>query len=360
MKILLLSRYDRKGGSSRVRFYQYLPYLARQGVEVKPAPLLNDDYVNRFYAGQSKNWGSIIQAYWRRIAVLLKSHSYDLLWIQGELFPSLPAWGERALRLLKIPYVVDYDDAIFHRYDQHASRVVRLMLGKKIDRVMRGATLVIAGNNYLAERAKKAGAERIEYLPSIIDIERYEVRSKPKEQTLEIGWIGTQATVHYLAAIYQALSDIHSMGGVTITLLGPRDAPLEGMPYRILPWSEDKEVSEIKKFDVGIMPLPDEPWERGKCGFKLIQYMACGLPVVGSPVGVNRDIIEQSVNGFAAETHEEWVRALVRLKEDPQLRHMMGQNGRKKVEEHYSLQVSAPRLAELLHSASEAQIALRH
>ena len=117
-------------------------------------------------------------------------------------------------------------------------------------------------------------------------------------------------------------------------------------------WDEATETGEIGKFDVGIMPLPDNPWERGKCGFKLIQYMACGKPVVASPVGVNREIVVDGVNGFLASSHDEWVRALERLKSDPELRRTMGANGRRMVEEKYCLQVTAPRLHRLLLEAA--------
>jgi glycosyltransferase involved in cell wall biosynthesis len=117
-------------------------------------------------------------------------------------------------------------------------------------------------------------------------------------------------------------------------------------------WDEATETAEIGNFDVGIMPLPDNPWERGKCGFKLIQYMACGKPVVASPVGVNREIVVEGVNGFLASTQKEWVDALLRLKENPALRRTMGERGRRMVEERYCLQVTAPRLQRILLDAA--------
>jgi hypothetical protein len=123
----------------------------------------------------------------------------------------------------------------------------------------------------------------------------------------------------------------------------------------ILPWAEDTEVTLIQSMDIGVMPLPDTPWTRGKCGYKLIQYMACGLPVVASPVGVNRDIVEHGVNGFLAESDDEWRAAVDALLNDADLRRRMGAAGRKKVEEQYSLQVWGPRVAQMLRSVAEGQ-----
>ena len=135
-------------------------------------------------------------------------------------------------------------------------------------------------------------------------------------------------------------------------LIGAGENPFSGLMATIRDWDEATETAGIGNFDVGIMPLPDNPWERGKCGFKLIQYMACGKPVVASPVGVNREIVVEGVNGFLASTQKEWVDALLRLKEDPDLRRTMGEKGRRMVEEEYCLQVTAPRLHRILLNAA--------
>ena len=164
MKILLLSRYSRLGASSRLRSYQYLPYLKTHGIDVDVAPLLENDYLKNLYAGRRKDLRGIIRAYIRRLGLLINSNSFDLLWVEKEILPWLPAWAEAILAHLGIPYVVDYDDAIFHRYDMHPKAIIRSLLGGKIDTVMSRAALVIVGNKYLADRARKAGARRVEYL----------------------------------------------------------------------------------------------------------------------------------------------------------------------------------------------------
>jgi len=350
MKILVLSRYGYLGASSRYRFYQYLPYLQQQGIEVEVAPLLDDEYIKDLYAGRKKNMLNIMKAYVRRINLIKRTKFFDLLWIEKEVLPWLPDWIECYLGLSKVPYVVDYDDAIFHRYDQHKFKLVRTLLGGKIDRVMRGAALVVTGNEYLADRARNAGAGRIEILPTVIDLEKYICIPQPINNAFTIGWIGSPATARYLTHIVPALKEVCRQVEARVVLIGAGKVDLPDVPVQYVCWSNTTEVDEMQRFDVGIMPLPDEPWERGKCGFKLIQYMACARPVVGSPVGINRKIIQHGVNGYQAETIDEWVHTLLLLQKNNEHRQRMGEVGRKLVENEYSLQTTAPQLVKLLKS----------
>ena len=158
MNCLLLSRYGRLGASSRMRFYQYLPFLESQRIHVETAALLDDSYIRNLNSGNSTDWASILGSYLKRVRSLARSRRFDLVWVEAEVFPWLPDWGELWLSWRHIPYVVDYDDAAFHRYDLHSLAAVRWLLGHKIDRVMKRAALVVAGNSYLADRARQAGA----------------------------------------------------------------------------------------------------------------------------------------------------------------------------------------------------------
>jgi glycosyltransferase involved in cell wall biosynthesis len=294
-------------------------------------------------------------AYMRRITYLLNRDHFDLLWIEKELFPWLPAFADNLFLRQGIPYVVDYDDAVFHRYDQHDKRLIRALLGKKIDAIMRRATTVVVGNEYLAERAEHAGTKSIECLPSVVDVNRYTMREKAGEQ-FRIGWIGSPVTAPYLGLIRDALIEVTKRNGARLVLVGAGDRdPLPGVAKDVLSWSEDSEVAHIQSFDVGIMPLPDGPFEQGKSGYKLIQYMACGLPVVASPVGVNKRIVEQNKTGFLASNNADWVQALTVLSKDAEMRGTFGKAGHKKVEEEYSLQVTAPRLLGILTGAASRQ-----
>ena len=352
MHVLALTRYSSLGPSSRVRFYQYVPSLTSFGMEVQVAPLLGNDYVRNLYGGKHQTVFSMLRAYINRIRYLLNSRHFDLLWIEKELFPWLPTFADELLLRRDIPCVVDYDDAVFHRYDQHHNPLIRAILGRKIDAIMRRATTVVVGNEYLAERAGLAGAGRIEQLPSVVDLNRYKTKEKTKEQFC-IGWIGSPVTAPYLGLIKDALEDVIKQTGARVVLVGAGDQdPIPGVAKEVLPWSEDSEVAQIQSFDVGIMPLPNGPFEQGKCGYKLIQYMACGLPVIASPVGMNTRIVEQGKTGFQASNTADWVEALVMLSRDTGMRTAVGTAGRLKVEQEYSLQVTAPRLIKILTDAS--------
>lgn len=356
MRCLLLSRYGPRGASSRVRSYQYLAFLRAQGIQISIAPFVDDDYLQAIYTGRPWQWKIISRAYLRRLKSLLSCYNYDLLWIEYELFPWLPAWVEWLLCYKGIPYVVDYDDAIFHRYDLNPSRCVRTVLSKKIDRVMKSATLVIVGNDYLAGHAKEAGARRIECLPSVVDLDRYPRAAPTAQATFTIGWIGSPTTFPYLQLVRSALSEVCRQRRSRLVLVGAPRTKLEGVPTEFREWSEDEEVASVRDFNVGIMPLPDDAWARGKCGYKLIQYMAGARSVVASPVGVNRSLIRHRVNGFLAASEKEWVEALSFLCDNPMESVGMGQAGRQMVEREYCLQVTGPKLSMLLREAARRSI----
>src|SRR5205807_236821 len=187
---------------------------------------------------------------------------------------------------------------------------------------MREARLVIVGNDYLAGHARRAGGRRREYLPTVIDASRYRVATAAADATYTIGWIGSPLTARYLPLVRDALAEVCRDERARVMVVGAGPVTLDSVPIEARPWSEATEVAELERFDVGIMPLPDGPWERGKCGYKLIQYMACGRPVVASPVGMSAQIVEHGVTGLLARTSADWVAALRALR-DPALRARM-------------------------------------
>lgn len=357
----MLTRYGRQGASSRMRSYQYLSWLEAAGIEVTVSPLFSDGYVAGLQHGK-KDKHEVLAAYQQRMQALLSKQSFDLVWIEKEALPWLPGQLERALLPKRIPYVLDYDDAVFHYYDQHRNPVVRVLLAGKHPALMRGAALVVAGNKYLADFALKAGAGRVEMVPTVIDLERYPVAEREPYEVATappcIGWIGQRATASFLVP-YKRLFERMSMAGrARFSAIGI-DAQSLGLPMDSIAWSEQTEVESIVSFDIGIMPLVNEPFARGKCGYKLIQYMACGLPVVASPVGVNCQIVEHGVNGFLAETPAQWEKALQALLADAGLRQRMGQAGRQKIEHQYSIQATGPRLAMLLKEVAKTAKGLK-
>ncbi|MEJ2611508.1 MAG: glycosyltransferase family 4 protein [Candidatus Thiodiazotropha sp.] len=348
MKILLLTRYTRMGASSRLRSYQYLPFLKERGIDVTVSPLFSDAYLKAFYGAGSKSPLLILNAYWKRLKQLFQIQKFDLLWVEYELFPWLPATFEQIIKWQGIPYIVDYDDAIFHRYDHATSTLIRHILGNKIDKVMRNSALVTAGNSYLADRAKAAGANLVMQLPTVVDTSRYRCKDTTDDSCFTVGWIGSPTTAPYLELLRSPLQKLAISFPLRLLTIGGAIDAIPGVQMTSLPWSEADETEQLQQFDVGVMPLHDDLWERGKCGYKLIQYMACGLPVVASPVGVNTQLVEHGVTGFHANTDEAWIAALTQLSNDLQLRSEMGLKGRIRVENEYSLLAIAPKLANAL------------
>ena len=354
MNLQCLTRYDDLGASSRVRFGQYQGAMAKltSGLAWQRQSLLDARYLQRKYA-RLGTLRATLRCYARRVLELARPPAPDLRWVEKELWPYAPAWLERAV-LAQRPYVLDLDDAIFHNYDLHPLAPVRWAWGRKIDRLMRGAALVTAGNAYLARRAVEAGARNVEIVPTVIDLDHYPPRTPalPSNAPIDIAWIGSPATVAYLQALVEPLQLLAARHPVRLVVIGA-DAPrFPGVENVSKPWSANTEAADLASCHIGVMPLPDSPWERGKCGYKLIQYMACGLPVVASPVGANCEIVQPGLNGLLAVDSGQWLSALERLVTDAALRQRLGQAGRRIVEQRYSVQAMAPRLATLLRRAA--------
>ena len=351
MRILLLTRYSRMGASSRLRCLQYIPFLASHDVEVVPVPLFNDEYLENLYRFGRRNIKNVIWCYLNRVRTILTQRKYDLLWIQYELFPWLPDWIEQFALCKKIPYVVDFDDAMFHSYNLSANVLVRTLLQNKIENIMRRASVVVAGNKYLARHASMSGARRVEIIPTVIDLDRYQTNEHLDDGRLTIGWIGSPKTAHYLDLIKPALRQFGNNRDVLLSVVGIDAIEFGKIKVQCYPWSEASEVRYINGFDIGIMPLLNTPWEQGKCGYKLIQYMACAKPVVASAVGANKEIVRQGLNGFLADSIQEWIRAFSTLHANVELRKQMGQTGRQRVRDEYCLQVTGPKLLSIFERA---------
>ena len=350
VNVLALTRYGTLGPSTRVRFEQFEPMLAERGVAVDYVPMLGDAHLRRVYAGQPRRPLSVAAAYVRHGWAAARRGS-EVVWIEKEILPYVPAAVERWL-VAGTPYVLDYDDATFHTYDRHSNPLVRRALGRKVRRLMRGAALVIVGNDYLARYARQSGAPRVEVVPSAVDLDRYGPVTPPPGGAFTVGWIGSPGSERVLESFRETALEVTSWPDTRLVLVGASPRALPGVAHETWTWTENSEVDAMRAFHVGIMPLPDLPWERGKCGFKLIQCMGAGRPVVASPVGVNAEIVRDGVDGFHASDTTSWVRALARLRDDASLRDRMGASGRERVESRYSVGAVAPRLATLLRGCA--------
>lgn len=353
LRVLVLTRYGMLGASSRMRFYQYFPAFEQAGLHIEVQPLFDDAALSARYVKGGYGLGAALRCYADRILQLRRNKQFDLLWIEKEALPWWPRWFESAL-LGETPYVLDFDDAVFHNYDLHRLGLVRRVYGQRLDGLMARAALVVGGNDYLAARAKAAGAKRVEVLPTVIDVTRYPgTRPVKHEGDLpRIIWIGSPSTARYLELLREPLQALASRVKFVLRVIGAV-VDLPGVNVECVKWTEATEVANIAECDVGVMPLLDSAWERGKCGYKLIQYMACGLPVVASPIGVNTQIVDDGANGFLASTADEWVAALERLLTNAELCIRMGREGRQRVESKYCLQVTGPRMVELIKQSAK-------
>lgn len=354
MKVAFFTKYTRLGASSRLRTYLYLDYFREQGLKCEVLPFFSDEYLLEVYRTRRHNKWLSFKSFVSRIFQILNVRKYDFIVIEKEFFPYMPAFFERCLHLAGVPYSVDYDDAIFHNYDVSPNAIVRFFLGRKIDRVMKFSSVVTAGNSYIADKAATAGAKNVVIIPTVIDLAKYQVKTYRADAPFIIGWIGSPITRKYLKFLKPVFERLAAEHDIRVKLIGASEGIGLGEFEQVIEWSEDLEASEIQSFSVGIMPLEDNIWERGKCGYKLIQYMGCGVPIIGTPIGVNSEIIIDGWNGFKATTQDDWYRGLKFLIEngiDNQRR--MGQNGRKLVEQKYSLQAYHEKYAMLLKQFRE-------
>ncbi|MDQ3145318.1 MAG: glycosyltransferase family 4 protein [Pseudomonadota bacterium] len=352
VRIAAFTKYDREAASTRQRVLQYLPALSEAGIHVDYHPLLGDDYVRGLATGRKSSKAAIARAYWRRMTHLLRGPDYDAIWIYAELFPYLPAAFERLAFSRGKPVVYDTDDAFFLAYDDHRNAWVRRLLGGKLDALMAGAAACCCGNPYLRDHAARCCRRSI-VLPTVVDTDIYAPSpARGETRPLVIGWIGSPSTwpnVRPLLPLLGRLCRAHDLRFRAVGAgVGAERDRFDGLD--LVEWSEAAEVAEVQAMDIGIMPLDDLPFQRGKSGYKLVQYMACGLPVIASPVGVNCQIVVNGVTGHLATSEAEWNEALSRLIGDPALRARMGQAGRASAVENYSLSSQAPRLVELFRS----------
>ena len=357
IKVAAFTKYDREAASTRQRVLQYLPNLARAGIEVDVHPLLGDDYVRSLATGTRPSKAAIASAYGRRFRQLRDACDADLIWVYAELFPWLPAAFERLAFRAGKPLVYDYDDAFFHPYDDHPNPLVRGLLGGKLRPLMQRSAMVCAGNDYLRSYAIRAGAKTV-ILPTVVDTDRYRPAATRPARPLTIGWIGSPSTWRFVRPLLPLLAELGRERGIRFCAVGAGAAAepdrFDGLD--LVPWTEATEIAAVQGMDIGIMPLPVDPWTRGKSGYKLIQYMACGLPVVASPVGANGTIVADGTTGLFATDPSAWRAALVRLIDNADLRAAMGRAGRARAVERYALSTHGPRLVEIMQAAAATRI----
>jgi glycosyltransferase involved in cell wall biosynthesis len=315
------------------------------GIDLQIFHLLGNDYLHQRFRGGQFPLKAMIRSGLSRLADLCNQSEYDVVILHCELFPMLPGWVER--KLIRKPYIYDFDDAFYLKYRTGQLGFARPLLGQKFEAVIGGAAAVTAGNHLLAQYARQYNSNT-HYLPTVVDTSRYLPRSgNKKDNIFTVGWIGSPSTTAYLRELAAPLSAIGLEGSVRLVVVGGKAPIVPNVEVVEVEWNEDTELELINSFDVGVMPLPDNDWARGKCAFKLIQYMACGVPVIASPVGANFDIVNSQC-GLMASNPKEWANAFRTLRDKPVMRSEMGQAGRARVVSHYSLHQNLPILAKTI------------
>lgn len=353
-RVLALSPIPEEGAGCRFRISQFIPYLESVGYEVTVSPFFTPAFFRLVYRPGNylrKIAAFLVLALGRLDSLRDVSH-YDLLFIYREAFPIGPPLIERWLAGSgKPPIVYDFDDAVFLPNVSDANRlIVSLKWAGKVPKIVGLSDQVIAGNDYLAAFARRHNPSVVT-IPTCVDTAKFTPRTDGGggRGPLVVGWIGSPTTASYLSMLSGVFRNVQASSPFQLKVSGAgSDVAVDGVPVTNVPWSLADEVSLFNTCDVGVYPLTDDEWSKGKCGFKAIQFMACGVPVVASAVGVNREIIEDGVNGFLATTSEEWETKLRRLLSDAPLRARFAEAGRRTVEARYSLQVNAPKVAAVL------------
>ena len=338
MKILFLTKYTSKGANSRYRSYNYKKWFEKEGVEASYSPLFNDFYF-RYLHGNilMKNMVALWCMIKRVFYLFFHIQKYDHVVIEYELFPKLPL-GFELFFLKKIKsFSLDFDDNISANY-------AGTSLQNKIPELMKLAKFVTVGNHWYISEFQG----NLIYLPTVIDLDKYPLYSLQKENDAkEIVWMGSPSTTKHFKLVDKALGRLSEKYDFTLKVIGGKVELDKRIKTKFEDWSAQTENKDLAESTIGIMPLENSYWEMGKCGFKLIQYMASGIPVVASPLPANRGIVTSDV-GFTAESEDEWYEKLSLLLESFELRQKMGQAGRKRVEESYSYQVWGKKYVELL------------
>jgi glycosyltransferase involved in cell wall biosynthesis len=346
--VLALTRYGRLGASSRVRVLQYIPKLERAGFNVTVQPLFSDEDLRRLYADGRRPAGSLLAALKARVAAVLGSRKHDLVWLQQELFPFLP-FGLEAALLAGRKVVIDFDDAQHLYYKEPMTR--RLFHGNKIERLMARADAVVVGSPVMAEVARSAGAKVVRLVYSTVDTSSFPPPARPARFT--VGWIGTPMTANQsLHLVREPLARFLSETQAQAVFIGMDEKQFPGLPGERIAWSEAAERGALPRLSVGLCPLEDSPWTRGKSGYKIIQYMAAGKSTLTSPVGIAADLVEDGVTGFHCRTADDWYRRLCQLHADEKLLNTQGDNARGRAESRYDSALAAAELAGIFKSLS--------
>lgn len=343
--IIYFTKYTEKGPSSRYRSFQYKNIFEKE-FNIRYYPLFNDDYIKNLYTNRRTNYYQIVIAYLSRFFQVIKHLGTNkLVVVEYELLPYFPPILEYLLFRTKVRFVIDYDDAIFHNYDLHPNSLIKNLIGNKIYKIVKYANAVITGSPYLSSHLNKYTNNIVE-IPTSINFFNYKssFQLDPIKNDITIGWIGSKSTSVNIVNILEVIKRTYSLNPkITFKLMGFDNnlkSQLDLPNVEFYNWSAQEELIFLKEIDLGIMPLEDTPFNRGKCGFKLIQYMAMGKPTLSTPLEANVKINRNNCNLFAT-SNEEWVECINKFISNLSFYREVGLKNQKIVEEYYSVEANS-------------------
>jgi glycosyltransferase involved in cell wall biosynthesis len=335
----------------RFRIEQWQPYLEQEGITVDFFPFADTRLMECLHQSghTAAKAGALLAAFLRRIIELPVVHRYDVVLIHRAMCLAGPAVLERVLRLWRQPIIFDFDDAIYMLHTTAANqRFGWLKFPRKTEVICRQSDHVVVGNSFLADFARQHN-QCVTMIPSSVDTNHFQpIEKRLTDRRVVVGWTGSSTSQTYLERFIPVLRELVARRGVEIRVHSDRRPALEEIPFAWRPWSPKTEAEEIAGFDIGIMPMPDEPWAYGKCAMKALLYMASGVPTICEAIGANRDVIRHGENGLLAATPKEWIAHLETLIDDASLRVRFGMAGRRTVEERYSMRHCAGLFAQVV------------
>jgi glycosyltransferase involved in cell wall biosynthesis len=356
LKVLFLTYSGEDGASARYRVYQFLPHLQRAGIHAEVHPFYEDRHYRLIMEGGSavKQLAMMPFAYLRRLRDVLHAKSFDVVFFHREAVPIGPVWLERLARRRGARTIFDLDDATYMNNPHAASWLRRRLRNpRRVDRAMAAVDCVCAANEHIAEYARKLNGH-VEMIPGAEEMARYEVEpARPRPDRFVVGWTGSHSTEPYLNLMKKDLSLLATrIPNLTVMVIGGGSFSCPGVDVVHVPWTLQDEIGLVKGFDVGVMPLPNDEWSKGKCGGKARIYMAAGIPAVASAIGYNRELIEHGRTGMLVEPGAPWVEPILTLHRDKLLRLRMGRAAQAHVTHHLSVEALAPRMVRMIRDVA--------
>jgi glycosyltransferase involved in cell wall biosynthesis len=343
MRILFISPYPTgEAPSQRFRFEQYFQTLSDNGHTYKSSPFLSREAWSIVYKKGHffQKVIALMRGYWQRVMDVFSLRKFDAVFIHREASPFGPPWFEWIVaKVLKKYMIFDFDDAIWIPNASETNKYLTMLFKRfaNVADVCRWSTVVSVGNAYLAEYARQFN-QNVVINPTTIDTdEHHNLEKVHGKHVFTIGWTGSHSTVQYLDEIFPVLKKLEQEHEFEFHVICDVPAKFQLKSMKFVKWTKQREIDDLMQFNVGLMPLPEDIWAKGKCGFKALQYMSLGIPALVSNVGVNAEIVDQGVNGFVCTTPDEWYNALKSLLTDQSLLDRLSKRTREKIIDHYSV-----------------------